>query len=48
MIEVFTEKYFWTDFNYNFSLNVVIIVNFKRIQVIRKEVGLLFEHVFFF
>ena len=40
MIRVFTESYFRTVYNYIFSLNFVIIVNFKRIQIIRKERGL--------
>ena len=40
MIRVFTETYFRTVYNYIFSLNFVIIVNFKRIQIIRKERGL--------
>ena len=40
LIRVFTESYFRTVYNYIFSLNFVIIVNFKRIQIIRKERGL--------
>ena len=49
MIRVFTERYFWKDYNYTFSLNVVIIVNFKCIQIIRKEVlSDDFEQVFVF
>ena len=38
MIIDFSERYFRTDFNDIFSLSVVIIANFKRIQIIRKEV----------
>ena len=37
-IRVFTQRYFQTDYNYIFSLNVVIIVNFKLIQIFWKEV----------
>ena len=40
-IRAFTESYFQTDYKYIFSVNVVIIVNFKRIQIIRKEVSVL-------
>ena len=46
---VFTESCFLTDYNYIFSMNVVIIVNFKSIHVIRKEVlSVDFEKVFVF
>ena len=38
MISVFTARYFRTDYNYFFTLNVVIFVNFKHIQITRKEV----------
>ena len=38
MIRVFTETYFQTDYNYIFSLSIVIIVNFKHIQIFRKEI----------
>ena len=38
IIKVFSETYFRTDYNHIFLLNVVIFVNFKRIQIIRKEV----------
>ena len=47
VIRVFTESCFLTDYDYIFSMNVVIIVNFKRIHVIRKEVlSVDFEKVF--
>ena len=38
IIKVFPEKYFRTDYDHNFLLNDIIFFNFKRIQVIRKEV----------
>ena len=46
MMRVFTERYFRKDYNYIFSLSVVIIANLKRIQIVRKECY--FEQVFVF
>ena len=40
-IAAFTESYFQIDYKYIFSVNVVIIVNFKSIQITRKEVSVL-------
>ena len=37
----FTENNFRTACSDNFLLNVVVIVNFKRIEIIRKEVSVL-------
>ena len=41
LIRVFTERYFRTEYKYNFSLNVVLVVNFKSIQIFRKEIYVL-------
>ena len=46
MVRVFTERYFRTDYNYIFSLNVVFTVNFKRIQIFMRDLSAHFEELF--
>ena len=41
MIRDFTERYFLTDYNFIFSLNVVIIGIFKHIRIIKEDIWVL-------
>ena len=38
MIRPFTERFFRADYDYIYSLNVIIIADFKLIQIFRKEI----------